>query len=110
MIDEEEYELVSLAPDMREVWGRVMKVLRDTGEDMLYALCQSLDVMFDRETIIITIQDEGTHKLVSKHRKKLDEITGEGIIQINRTKAKKSENPVTKQLKELFGDKLVIIK
>ena len=106
---EEEYELMSLAPDMSEVWGRVMRVLRERDEIVLYALCSEIDAQFEREHIILVIKDDGVHQLVSKHKKKLDEIAGEGVIEIHRTH-KKKENPLSRKLQELFGEKLDVVR
>ena len=108
MSNQDDFQLINLTPDMREVWGRVMRILREKDEVVLYALCSDADAHFERENIVLYISDEGAYKLVTKHKRMLDEIAGEGIIEIHKIKRGKQENPLTKQLQELFGDKLVV--
>ena len=106
---ENDYDLINLSPDMAQSWGRVMHVLRTAGDKMLYSLCSSLDVAFDRENIIITAPDMATYTMLQKYKPRLDEIIGSDIIELYQPEQlKKQHHPVVPVLKELFADLLEI--
>ena len=104
---EEEYDIISLGPDMSQVWGRVTKHLRENNDPM-YVVLMGLDVEFDRETIIINTLDSGTYALVARYKSLFDEIAGSGIIEIYKPEQAQKKTELTAKLREMFGDRLVV--
>lgn len=111
-IDEYPYsgEDIDLTPDMSRVWGKVIKGLREKGENVLHAVCADLNTVdYTRDTVEITCKDDAVYELLVKHKKKLEEFSGAGVINIHKKKESvKGNMEVIAGLTELFGDKLTI--
>jgi len=106
----DEYDIISLAPNMRQLFGTMLSHLRERGEANLYAiLANHCDTEFNNFNIIIHTRDESSHKILHKHRKKLENITGPDTLVIHKpTTRTKTKSPKTDRLRELFGDALTV--
>ena len=92
--------------DMSKVWGNVLRNLRESGETILHAACENLQLVdFTADTIEITCRDDATFKLLTKHRAKLGPH-----VNIHKTKPSvlMSKNEVIEKLEEIFGEKLTV--
>jgi len=107
---EMDFDLINLTPDMQELWGSVIKKIRNV-DSSLYALCSGqIDVEFGREEIILNTRNESTYILLNKSKKKLEDMAGNDVIKINKPKAKSMRNKNIESLKKLFGEKLTVVK
>ena len=111
MTDDNDFEIISMAPDMPSVWGKLTKTLRDGGEYMLYNLfAHRVNVFFDRENIEISAKDETMHQMLLAHIGKIEGIIGKGILEIHPPKTKRRDSPKAIKLREIFGEKLRVVK
>jgi len=97
----EEYEIINLTPDMSEVWGNILKKLRTKNVNLYTILTTQVDVVFEREEIYVTTNDDSIYSLLSKY--KFDDCV---IVE----KVVKRKNQKIEELKKLFGDKLTVVK
>ena len=94
--------------DMSVVWGNVLRSLRESGETMLHAACDNLQIVdFTEDTIEITCKDDATFKLLTKHRAKLGPH-----VNIHKTKPSNlmNKNEIIERLEDIFGDRLTVKK
>ncbi|MCL2755541.1 MAG: hypothetical protein FWE45_00625 [Firmicutes bacterium] len=105
----EEFDIVSLTPDMSEIWGNILQKIRSGGDIGLYAVCtEQVKVEFGQEEIILMVSSESMHTFLLKYKPKFDDITGNAdLVRIHF--GKRRENKKTQKLKEIFGDMLKII-
>ena len=104
---EDNYDLINLTPDMAQVWGNMLKKLREFKKNSLYAVCSSADVEFTTDEIRLTV-DFVDAMLLEKDKELLSGLVGENVIKvINREK--KTRNTKTEKLKKLLGDDLVVV-
>jgi len=111
MEESEQFDIINLGPDMGAIWGKIISTLRDT-DSILYSICVSnVDTMFDQETIILTLRDDAMYTILNKNKPKLQEIAHPTNIEITYSnKTQKQTNPKINQLKEIFGDRLIMVK
>jgi len=108
-IHDEDFDIISLTPDMSALWGNLLKKLREKGEQALYIACTEQCIPeFLAEEIILSTSSEGVYDFLIKHKKKFDDILGGGILQITLGRKRAKDNTKTKKLKELFGELLTV--
>lgn len=93
---------------MERTWGQILRNLRESGETILHAACENLQLVdFTTDTIEITCRDDATFKLLTKHRAKLG-----ASVNIHKTKptAMMNKNEIIEKLTDIFGDKLIVKK
>ena len=106
---DENFELISMAPDLGALWGQLTKTLRSRGEFMLYnLLLNQAEPFFDREQIYLYARNETAYQMLQKYRARLDEIAGAGIIELQLPRRNPAQNPKTQILRKLFGEKLEV--
>jgi len=89
-------------------WNKILLLLRESGEEMLHAVCSNLaDVYFTDDTIEITCPDDTTFKLLTKHRARLG-----GYVNIHKQKpsALMTKPELIEKLGSIFGNKLTVQK
>ena len=103
---------VDLTPDMSRVWGQVIRGLRESGENMLYAAIADLSTVdYTNDTIEITCKDDSLFNLLTKHKAKLEKFAGAGAVSIFRQSKPEHKNKDTiTRLESLFGARLTIQK
>ena len=103
-------EDIDLTPDMSKTWGTVLKGLRESGENMLYAACSEIkNIDYTQDTIEIKCKDESLYTLLTKHKPKLEKLAGSGCVNIYKpTDNTNGKKHIIDGLTRLFGDKLVI--
>jgi len=103
-MQEEEFDIVSLTPDMYSLYGKLTKQLREKQDFMLYnLLANQVDLYFDREQILVFARDNTAYEMLKKHAHKLPPE-----IEIHAPKSEKQSNEKTKRLSDLFNGKLVV--
>ena len=108
--DHDEYDIISLAPNMKQLFGTMLSHLRTKGEGNLYAiLANHCDAEFNNFNIFIYTRDEASYKILHKHRRRLENITGPDTLVLHKPRKKAaSKNAKTQKLKELFEDLLEV--
>ncbi|MCL2570408.1 MAG: hypothetical protein FWE16_04345 [Firmicutes bacterium] len=106
----DEFDIITLTPDMSVVWGNLLKKLRERKEEMLYSICANhADVEFLYDSIIAYIDNNAFAKILHDKRTLIDSIIGESILMIINKKESIITNEKVAKLKKLFGDNLVIL-
>ena len=101
---EEEFDIISLAPDMHAVYGKLTRGLREKKNFMLYnLLANQVDTYFDREQILVFAKDKTAYDMLVKYR---GELPPE--IEIHPPRKATAGNPKTKRLRDLFGERLTV--
>ncbi|MCL2586697.1 MAG: hypothetical protein FWE31_00470 [Firmicutes bacterium] len=101
---EEEFDIISMAPDLHAVYGNLTKRLREKKDYMLYnLLANQVDTYFDKEQILVFAKDQTAYDMLQKHKRKLPPE-----IEIQPPKKNAIKNPKTEYLRKIFGEKLSV--
>jgi len=94
--------------DTSELWGNVLKKLRENDEAVLIGACSDLrDIEFTNELINITAHNDTVYGILKKYIDVLNKYAGGQYIQVMPPKKKGNKQTIEK-LRELFGDKLKV--
>ena len=102
----EDYEIINLTPDMAQVWGNMLKKLRDQKNNSLYAVCTNADVEFTPDEIRIHAV-AGEMTILNKNKDLFNGILGDGVLKIL-NKQNTTRNQKTEKLKKLFGADIIV--
>lgn len=102
----DDYEIINLTPDMSQVWGNLLKKLREQKQSALYAVCAAADAEFTADAIYVTL-DDSSKIILQKNQQLLNDMVGADVIRL--VEQKNTKNPKTEILKKLFGETLTVI-
>lgn len=92
---------------MDGVWAKILKNLRESGENALFSLVSGIDdPEFTDSSIIITAGSGAEYAVLKRNKDKLNAVAGGDYIVINKREAVKTAGENLNRLRELFGEKL----
>ena len=96
--------------ETREIWAKVLRVLREKNDQFLLAALSDLQIVFTHDSITITASNPGVFEILKKYQAALDSYAGkEGLIKIRLQQKTPAAKTVEQKLGEIFGDKLEIV-
>jgi len=101
----DDFDIISLTPDMSATWGSLLKKLREQGQQALYiAVTEQATPEFYAEEIVLATTNESVYEFLRKHQSKFDKIAGQGIVQITLGQKKGKQSERARKLKEMFSE------
>jgi uncharacterized protein YrzB (UPF0473 family) len=94
---------------MDEIWAKILKGLRESGNNSLFTLTSNMDnVEFTTSSIVLTAGNDAEYNVLNKNMKLFNKLSGGDYVVVRQKNDNAVKNNFVEILQEMFEDKLCL--